>query len=284
MFNLIWLTVKLLFLNIFLNYLYYHLLTSIMEKSRFFNNNLIDRHMAITDGVFAIAMTILVLEIAVPTLSDINSGVIISDYFFNYLIPAIIIYFISFYLVVNFWETTNIFFAFKKVSHGVLFLNMFALAAVCLIPFATGFLFNFYRYFEVNIFFSVLILCISLIYLVIMIMVIRDNFSEIFDNSDEIKDKYHNRLSEGFVFPNFKLYLKGAVLSLFYLVISPIIISIISIILAFFSPMWSILSFILVLIIRLLIRIRKVGKSSKNESSLTDDEREFLKEIEESIY
>ena len=254
-----------------------------MVKSRFFNNNLIDRYMAITDGVFAIAMTILVLEIAVPTLADINSGLVMSDYIVNYLVPAIIIYFISFYLVVNFWETTNIFFAFKKVSNNVLFLNMFALAAVCLIPFGTGFLFNYYNYFEVNIFFSLLILCVSLIYLVILIMVIRDNFSEIFDNHDEIKDKYHNKLSEGFVFPNLKLYLKGALLSVVYLVLSPIIISIISIILAFISPMLSILSFILVLIIRLIIRIKKVGKSSKN-TPLTDSEREFLQEIEDSIY
>jgi uncharacterized membrane protein len=254
-----------------------------MGKSRFFNNNLTDRHMAITDGVFAIAMTILVLEIAVPTLSDINSGLIITEYMLNYLVPAIIIYFISFYLVVNFWETTNIIFSFRKISNNVLFLNMFALAAVCLIPFATGFLFNFYSYFEVNIFFSLLILCVSLIYLLIIIMVIRDNFSEIFDNHDEIRGKYNNKLSEGFVFPNFKLYLRGALLTVIYLILSPIIISVISIILAFISPSWCILSFILVLIIRLLIRIKKVGKSSQ-ETTLTDSEREFLKEIEESIY
>ena len=42
-----------------------------MAKNEFFNN-LSDRHVAITDGVFAIAMTILVLEIAVPTISYIS--------------------------------------------------------------------------------------------------------------------------------------------------------------------------------------------------------------------
>lgn len=73
-----------------------------MVSSRIFSNNLTDRHIAITDGVFAIAMTILVLEIAVPAVSDISSGVALKDYFISYLIPSIVICFISFYLVFNF--------------------------------------------------------------------------------------------------------------------------------------------------------------------------------------
>ena len=106
-----------------------------------FVNNLTDRHIAITDGVFAIAMTILVLEIAVPAVSDITSGVVLREYFINYLAPAIMIYFISFYLVFNFWENTIILFNFKKINNLIFMLNMITLATVCLIPFATGFLF-----------------------------------------------------------------------------------------------------------------------------------------------
>lgn len=253
-----------------------------MDKNRFFNNNIIDRHVAITDGVFAIAMTILVLEIAVPTISDINSGVVLGDYLVNNLIPAIIIYFISFYLVYNFWATTNIIFSFKNISSRVLSLNMFALATVCLIPFATGFLFNFYKYFEANLFFSVLILCISIIYLLIIIVMVRDNFGPILENKDEIKDMYADKLNEGLI-PNINIYMRGALQTLYYLVISPIIISVISIILAFVSPYLSILSFILVLILRFFIRMRKFGKDSKTDG-LTDSEKEFLSEIEEIIY
>jgi len=253
-----------------------------MRESRIFKNNFMDRHIAITDGVFAIAMTILVLEIAVPTLADINSGLVLSKFFVDYLLPAVIIYFISFYLVYNFWETSVILFSFKKVGSNVLLMNMLALASICLIPFATGFLFNFYNYAEVNIFFSILIFCISLIYLVMLLMIIRENFTEIFDNKDEIKNRYDNKINEGWVFPNFKIYLRGAVLTLFYLVISPMIISIISIILSLISPFLSILSFILILIIRVIIRIKRVGSSKKD--GLTDVEKEFLEEIEENIY
>ena len=132
-----------------------------MVKSKFLNTSN-DRHAAVTDGVFAIAMTILVLEIAVPAITDISSGVALNEYFLRYLAPSILIYFISFYIVYNFWENTVILFSFNKISYGVLTLNMITMAAICMIPFATGFLFNFYNYTNANIFFSLLILAISL--------------------------------------------------------------------------------------------------------------------------
>ena len=127
-----------------------------MAKIELFNN-FTDRHSAITDGVFAIAMTILVLEFAVPTMTEISSGVALNEYFINSLVPAILIYFISFYIVYNFWENTVILFNFKKISYIILTLNMFTMATVCLIPFATGFLFKFYHYANANVFFSLLI-------------------------------------------------------------------------------------------------------------------------------
>ena len=108
-------------------------------------NNLTDRHAAVTDGVFAIAMTILVLEFAVPTMAEISSGVALNEYFINFLLPSILIYFISFYVVYNFWENTVILFNFQKINYTILTFNMFTMATVCLIPFATGFLFKFYH-------------------------------------------------------------------------------------------------------------------------------------------
>ena len=49
-------------------------------KRKEFVNNLVDRQAAITDGVFAIAMTILVLETAAPAVSDISSGIALKEY------------------------------------------------------------------------------------------------------------------------------------------------------------------------------------------------------------
>lgn len=257
-----------------------------MASSGFFSNNLNDRHIAITDGVFAIAMTILVLEIAVPAVSDIASGVALREYFISYLLPSIIIYFISFYLVFNFWETNVIFFNFKKISNSILILNMFTLATVCLIPFATGFLFEFYNYMEVNVFFSALILVISLLYLLMFVLLVRDNFKDYFTKKEEIRSTITSELSkqDGVEFSNLKLYIKGTTLTLFYLLLSPVITSVISIILAFISPVLSLLSFVLILFLRFFIRMRRMHKDNLSDVSLSDDERNFIENIKNSIY
>lgn len=252
------------------------------------NNNFInlvsDRHSAITDGVFAIAMTILVLEIAVPTISDISSGVALNEYFINYLLPSVLIYFISFYLVYNFWENTVILFSFSKISYGILTLNMLTMAAVCLIPFATGFFFKFYTYTNVNLFFSLLILAISLLYILMFILLIKNNFKRYFDSKDELETAMHNSYNDGVELPNLKLYLRGITLTLFYLLLAPVISSLLSLLLAFVSPIASVLSFLLTLILVFLIRTRRFAKDNFDGIDLTDDEKEFLGNIRNSIY
>lgn len=254
-----------------------------MTQNKFFNN-LTDRHSAITDGVFAIAMTILVLEIAVPTVSDITSGVALNEYFINYLLPSILVYFISFYLVYNFWENTVILFNFKKISNGILTLNMVTMATVCLIPFATGFFFKFYNYLNVNIFFSLLILVISLLYILLFILLIRNNFKEYYGKKDKIKTTIQDTYDDGVELPNLKLYLKGVLLTLFYLLLVPVISSLISIALAFISPLVSLLSFLLILVLTFIIRMKRGSKDNLEDIQLTDDEKEFIGNIRKSIY
>lgn len=251
------------------------------------SNNLNDRHVAITDGVFAIAMTILVLEIAVPAVSDITSHAAVNSYIMNYLAPTVLIYFISFYLVYNFWETTTILFSFKKISNNVLLLNMITLASVCLIPFATGSLFEFYNYTEVNILFSLLILAISILYILMFIMLIRNNFKDYFVRKDEIKATISNELDsyeDGIELDNLKLYLKGVTKTVFYLLMTPVISSIISILLAFISPVLSMASFLLVLVLRFVIRMRRTSKDHLDDIELSDDEKEFVNNVRNNIY
>ena len=251
------------------------------------SNNLNDRHVAITDGVFAIAMTILVLEIAVPAVSDITSHAAVNSYIMNYLAPTVLIYFISFYLVYNFWETTTILFSFKKISNNVLLLNMISLASVCLIPFATGSLFEFHNYTEVNILFSLLILAISLLYILMFIMLIRNNFKDYFVRKDEIKATISNELDsyeDGIELDNLKLYLKGVTKTVFYLLMTPVISSIISILLAFIAPGLSMASFLLVLVLRFIIRMRRGAKDSLDDIELSEDEKEFVNNVRCSIY
>ena len=251
------------------------------------SNNLNDRHVAITDGVFAIAMTILVLEIAVPAVSDITSHAAVNSYIMNYLAPTVLIYFISFYLVYNFWETTTIHFSFKKISNNVLLLNMITLASVCLIPFATGSLFEFYNYTEVNILFSLLILAISILYILMFIMLIRNNFKDYFVRKDEIKATISNELDSyevGIELDNLKLYLNGVTKTVFYLLMTPAISSIISILLAYISPGLSMASFLLVLVFRFIIRMSRGAKDHLDDIELSDDEKEFVNNVRNNIY
>ena len=229
-------------------------------------------------------MTILVLEIAFPTITEISSGVALNEYFFNYLVPSILIYFISFYIVYNFWENTVLLFNFKKINNRILALNMLTMATVCLIPFATGFLFKFYTYTDVNIFFSLLILAICLLYTLIFILLIRHNFKEYFDKKDEIKSVFQEKNDDGVELTNLKLYIKGVTLTLFYLLLLPVISSLISLVLAFVSPLLSILSFLLILILRFIIRMRRSSKDKLDNIELTDDEKKFMENIRECIY
>ena len=258
-----------------------------MPSIKKFSNNLKDRHMAVTDGVFAIAMTILVLEFAVPAVTEIQSGALMMNYFFSYLMPSILIYFISFYLVYTFWEINAVLFNFKKIKNSIMVLNMFTLATVCLIPFATGFLFQFYYYREVNILFSLLILIISILYLLMFILLTRENFKDYFDKKEKIKStvkETYDSYDEGIELDNLKLYIKGTTLTLFYLILSPAIISIVSLLLAFVSPMLSLASFILNLLIRFIILGRREKKNDLINIELSDDEREFVENIKKSLY
>ena len=84
--------------------------------------------------------------------------------------------------------------------------------------------------------------------------------------------------------PNLKLYVKGVVLTLFYLLLSPLISSIISLILAFFSPVASLSSFVLILILKFLIRMKRSSKDKLVDIELTDEENDLIETIRESIY
>ncbi len=90
---------------------------------------------ALTDGIFAFAMTLLILSFDVPgTLKGIDAGSFIvsqSDRFFNY--------FLSFALLAVFWLVNNqIFHHIKKTDQKHMWMNIIALMFVVFIPFSTS--------------------------------------------------------------------------------------------------------------------------------------------------
>jgi uncharacterized membrane protein len=94
-----------------------------------------DRLLAFTDGVFAIIITILVLEIAVPDLGpDQTLRQALDD-----LRPTFVAYAISFVLVGAYWMWhRNAFSQVRYIDNNVLWLNLAYLLTVALVPFAAA--------------------------------------------------------------------------------------------------------------------------------------------------
>lgn len=93
---------------------------------------------AFSDGVLAIVITLLVLEIKVPYLEyvqDIDSSVSA----LLGLAPKFLGYFLSFVFIAVFWVNHHRFFRLvKRVDNGLLWLNVFLLLALSFTPFPTA--------------------------------------------------------------------------------------------------------------------------------------------------
>lgn len=86
---------------------------------------------AFSDGVLAIIITIMVLEIKVPHKADLES-------LFE-LLPVFISYLLSFIYIGIYWGNHHhLFHSISKVTSGVLWANLNLLFWLSLIPFATG--------------------------------------------------------------------------------------------------------------------------------------------------
>jgi uncharacterized membrane protein len=100
---------------------------------------------ALADGVFAIVMTLLVLELKVPDLprnvaqSELLHGI-------RELLPIFFSYFITFMLAGSFWFFHHLSYHFiRHTTRGLCWINLVFLLFVSLLPFSTGMLGHFLR-------------------------------------------------------------------------------------------------------------------------------------------
>lgn len=95
-----------------------------------------NRMESFSDGVFAIAITILVLEIKIP----IVSGDKLVDSFVQQ-IPKILSFALSFFIIGMYWIAHHhMVHSFNKINRSVLWLNVLNLMFVCFLPYPTGLL------------------------------------------------------------------------------------------------------------------------------------------------
>lgn len=194
-----------------------------------------DRLSAITDGVYAVALTLLALEIIVPSVNSIHSSAQLNNYMVNNLLPQLSLYLISFIILSNFWASTNAIPMYKKVDNTILTINLAILALVVLIPFSTSFVLSFYHYSQSVIIFSLIILLVGLLYLILYIYLFKENL---------VKERIYK-----FIEPHKRIML-------IELSIPPVL-ALISIVLALFNPLAGMYVYVIVLFATMIKKIAK---------------------------
>jgi len=98
------------------------------------------RVLAFTDGLFAIAMTLLIVAVTIPHLSDGNSIHELADAL-NDLSPAFVSFFISFAVIGRYWLAHHQFISLlQAMDQGFIALNLLYLAFIAFLPFPTALL------------------------------------------------------------------------------------------------------------------------------------------------
>jgi uncharacterized membrane protein len=93
---------------------------------------------AFSDGIFAIIITLLVLEIKVPHIEDHHSPEGLTAALFN-LLPKLISWIISFFTVAVIWVNHHkLFKQFRQIDHGIFWWNALLLLWTTFIPFPTA--------------------------------------------------------------------------------------------------------------------------------------------------
>jgi uncharacterized membrane protein len=114
-----------------------------MDDEIGFSKNRIE---ALTDGIFAVVMTILVLDISVPqisshpTVDSTIAGTELLKGLFD-LWPKILSFGISFVILAIYWMAHHSQFHYiKHANRGLIWINIMFLMATCLLPFSTSLL------------------------------------------------------------------------------------------------------------------------------------------------
>jgi uncharacterized membrane protein len=103
------------------------------------------RVLAFSDGLFAIAMTLLVVGIEVPGIPDTDSVSELADELDD-LSGSFISFFISFAVIGRYWVAHHQFFSqLKEMDVGLIGLNLVYLAFIAFLPFPTALLGSFFE-------------------------------------------------------------------------------------------------------------------------------------------
>lgn len=96
-----------------------------------------ERLVAFSDGVFAIAITLLILEIRLPELPSINSEAALQNALWS-LMPKFLAYVFSFLMIGQYWQLHQHMFNYiKGADRRLILTNLYFLLFICFVPFPT---------------------------------------------------------------------------------------------------------------------------------------------------
>ena len=102
----------------------------------------LERLVFFTDAVFAIAITLLVIDLKIPNFESITSEDDYANRFIG-IVPNLFSFTLSFFVIGMYWESHHMLFSFVvKWDRPLLWLNIFFLFSIILMPFTTAGLFS----------------------------------------------------------------------------------------------------------------------------------------------
>ncbi|HHT09586.1 MAG TPA: TMEM175 family protein [Atribacter sp.] len=193
----------------------------------------IERIQSLTDGIFAFAMTLLVINIDLPSTPHKIDPELLGKYLFS-LWPDFFHYVLSFILLSLFWvEHHQQFYYIKKINRKALWINILNLLFVALFPFSTSLMGDYSSQSIAAAFFISNLLVIKIFLYLNWVNAISNKELIVSDINEEIifEKKSHH---------------------LFF-----IITSLIGLVLAFIIPEWSTLPFVLTFFHRSILKNKK---------------------------
>jgi uncharacterized membrane protein len=155
----------------------------------------LDRVLAISDGVFAFAVTLLALSLIVPALSTgAHQTELIAD--LMGMGPTFISYFVSFFVIASWWRGHNRVFAYiKRCNSTLISLNFYFLLCITLIPFLTNLIIQYGNFELATILFAAMQVVTGAMLIIIWVYASRDH--RLVDpqlGARAIKFNYHREL------------------------------------------------------------------------------------------
>ncbi len=121
----------------------------------------------LTDGIFAVTMTLLVIELKIPESAHVNSQAALMHAVAD-LTPKIIAWIISFFALAQFWYANHRLFHFVRHIDGKFtFLVLVYLSLVSLVPFSSALVGEYQIIFFSQVFYSINLGCLAIMSLLI---------------------------------------------------------------------------------------------------------------------